>query len=162
MMISEWNNLPEEKQEIIRRYQNEPRVSVGKIARALGLKVKSATLKPGISGEIFPSKEKDYKFIIRVNRHEVRERQRFTVAHEIAHYLLHQDHIGAGVSDNNLYRSSLSNRREHEANRLAAEILMPWHLIERELDDGETTPEDLAERLGVSEIAIKIRLNIPT
>lgn len=161
-MISEWDRLPEKAKAIIRRHQANPPVSVGAIAHELGLSVKSATLKPGISGEIFPSKEEDGKYLIRVNRHEVHERQRFTVSHEISHFLLHREIIGAGVSDNSLYRSNLSDKREREANRLAAEILMPWHLIEREFEKGQISPEELAQQLGVSATAVKIRLGIPT
>lgn len=161
-MISEWEKLSEKEKTIIREHQIKSPVSVGAIARELGLSVKVATLKPGISGEILPSDENESGFLIRINRHEVRERQRFTVSHEIAHYLLHRKDIGAGVSDNTLYRSSFSDRWEHEANRLAAEILMPWHLIDQELESGLIAPEDLAQRLEVSETAIKIRLGVPT
>ena len=161
-MISEWKNLPDEIKATIRRHQDNAPVSVGALARALGLGVISATLKPGISGEILPSAEEKSGYRIRVNRHDVRERQRFTVSHEIAHFLLHREEIGDGVSDTTLYRSAFSDSLEHQANRLAAEILMPWHLIDKELEEGTVDPEELAQRMGVSETAIKIRLDIPT
>lgn len=160
-MISEWKKLPDNIKRLIRQHQDQPPVPVGALARNLGLEVLLATLKPGISGELRPSNREGGKYVIRVNRHEVKARQRFTIAHEIAHYLLHRDHIGSGIVDNTLYRSELSDIREHQANRLAAEILMPWHLIDTEVNSGRTTPEALAERLGVSETAIKIRLDIP-
>lgn len=161
-MIVEWKSVSEEQLKIVRSFQQSAPVQVGKIAKELGLGVKSATLKPGISGEIMPSHGHQAGFVIRINRHEVHHRQRFTVAHEIAHFLLHREHIGSGVSDNTLYRSSLSDTRERQANRLAADILMPWHLVEKEIEREQLSPKELAERLGVSETAIKIRLGIPT
>ena len=57
-------------------------------------------------------------------------RRRFTIAHEIAHFLLHRDKIGDQLSDDAMYRSSLSSDDERAANRLAADILMPMGLIQ--------------------------------
>ncbi|HCM3005245.1 TPA: ImmA/IrrE family metallo-endopeptidase, partial [Klebsiella pneumoniae] len=93
-------------------------------------------------------------------------RQRFTLAHEIAHFLLHRDRIGDGITDDILYRSKLSDFMEVQANRLAADILMPGHLLEKKLLEltqtvelrDEQKIERLAEVAGVSTTAIKIRL----
>ena len=133
---------------------------VGNIAKELGITVKMATLPATISGEI---KEDDGKYIIRVNRHDVKERQRFTLAHEIAHFLLHKDRIGDGISDDVLYRSKLSDFMEIQANRLAADILMPWDLIQPKLTEysqmrNEERFEKIASDAQVSTTAIKIRL----
>lgn len=158
----EWERLSDEAQELIWKHQNEKQVPVGKLAGALGLSVKAATLPPGISGEILPdTSDTGFSHKIRINRHEIKHRQRFTIAHEIAHFLLHTDMIGTGIADDKMYRSTLSDKYEAEANRLAAEILMPWRLVERAVSiDGNNT-EMLAQSLGVSETAIKIRLGIP-
>ncbi|KCZ51795.1 hypothetical protein HY29_18330 [Hyphomonas beringensis] len=100
-----------------------------------------------------------------VNKYEVPERQRFTVAHEISHYLLHRDDIGAGVVDSVMYRSSLSSRKETEANQLAAAIIMPAAAVTREMNE-LGSPEDaavvqeLAELFRVSVPAMKIRLGV--
>ncbi|WP_198152587.1 ImmA/IrrE family metallo-endopeptidase [Tsuneonella dongtanensis] len=123
--------------------------------------MKAATLSPGISGEI--TRAPDGTYTIRVNRHDPKRRQRFTVAHELAHFLLHRDQIGNGIQDDKLYRSSLSDRREQEANRLAADILMPPHLIDAALNDAiEKDVGDrlahLANELNVSEPAMSVRL----
>src|SRR5690606_15966338 len=103
------------------------------------------------------------KVVIRVNRHDVKERQRFTLAHEIAHFLLHRDQIGEGITDDILYRSSLSDAKEAQANRLAADIVMPWTLIQRSLETYtdlklEQKIERLAQEAEISTTAIKIRL----
>lgn len=102
-------------------------VQVGRIAVALGLGVISKTLDPTISGLI---KLSQAKYVIEVNNTDPDVRQRFTVGHEIAHYLLHKDQIDSdGITDSILYRSKLSSRQEVEANRLAAAILLPWDLV---------------------------------
>ncbi|WP_024548881.1 ImmA/IrrE family metallo-endopeptidase [Siccibacter turicensis] len=160
---SEWISLTEEQALLIKKYQCQFPIAVGAIARELGITVKKSTLAAGISGEI---KEENGNVIIRVNRHDVKERQRFTLAHEIAHFLLHRDRIGDGITDDILYRSKLSDFMEVQANRLAADILMPGHLIKKELDElkesGELRDEEKYEKLAnaaeVSTTAIKIRL----
>ncbi|WP_244665103.1 ImmA/IrrE family metallo-endopeptidase [Candidatus Symbiopectobacterium sp. 'North America'] len=108
-------------------------------------------------------KEEDGNVVIRVNRHDVKERQRFTLAHEIAHFLLHRDRIGDGITDDILYRSKLSDFMEVQANRLAADILMPGHLIQPKLKEftelrDEEKYKKLADMAEVSTTAIKIRL----
>lgn len=143
-------------------------VRVGGLAKALGLRVvKSPSLKPTISGLIRPSTEADAPsgFEILVNKFEVPERQRFTVAHEIGHYLLHRDEIGEGVVDSIMYRSSLSSRKEVEANRMAAAIVMPANAVRTELErlggtDEPGVVQELAEFFRVSVPAMKIRLGI--
>ena len=127
----EWLSLPKDKQDIILQHQQEFPIKVGAIAKAFGITVKKSTLDAGISGEI---KKTDGEVVIRVNRHDVKERQRFTLAHEIAHFLLHEEKIGDGIVDDILYRSSLSDELEAQANRLAADIVMPWSLIQSALE----------------------------
>tara|TARA_R110000868_G_scaffold243100_1_gene498874 strand:- start:55621 stop:56124 length:504 start_codon:yes stop_codon:yes gene_type:complete len=165
MMSREWAQVPEKYLPILNEYTSERPVRVGALAKALGLEVKSATLKSGISGEIRPSESADAGFKVRVNRHEVKTRQRFTIAHEIAHFLLHQKHIGSGISDTVLYRSSLSSRIEAEANRLAADIVMPAKLLREDMRDldlssDEVSAETLAEIYEVSKQAMKVRVGL--
>jgi len=157
---SEWVALTEEQTSLIRKHQLQFPIAVGAIAKELGITVKRSTLAAGISGEI---KEEDGNVVIRVNRHDVKERQRFTLAHEIAHFLLHRDRIGDGITDDILYRSKLSDFMEVQANRLAADILMPGHLIQPKLKEftelrDEEKYEKLADIAEVSTTAIKIRL----
>lgn len=157
-----WHTLGASEKDLIARHQAEIPVKLGAIARDLGVRVLSSTLPSGISGEIRP---RDGGFVISVNRHDSSRRQRFTVAHEIAHYLLHRDQIGSGIQDDVLYRSSLSDQREAEANQLAAEILMPRTKVELALRDVTNLPETekisaLSEKFGVSDVAMRIRLGL--
>ncbi|MFG1306018.1 ImmA/IrrE family metallo-endopeptidase [Xanthobacter autotrophicus] len=155
---------PAEQDIILRHTQSIP-VKLSSLARDLGLAVKAATLPAGISGEIRPSNDTQSGYTIRVNRHDVEGRQRFTVAHEIAHYLLHRDKIGTGLTDDALYRSKLTNFMEIEANRFAADLLMPGEAIKQHLSTISGVPDAekasiLAEHFGVSEPAMKIRLGL--
>lgn len=160
---NEWLSLTDQNVALIRNHQQKFPIAVGAIAKDLGIHVKVSTLPAGISGEI---KDEKGVIVIRVNRHDTKERQRFTLAHEIAHFLLHRDRIGDGITDDILYRSKLSDFMEIQANRLAADILMPGHLLERKLleltQDVELRDEQKIERLaevaGVSTTAIKIRI----
>lgn len=165
MTSMEWHRLDSDIKRIIAKYTAEPPVKIATLARELGLQVKSATLRPGVSGEIRPVESDPNKFKIRVNRHEIKERQRFTIAHELAHYLLHKDLIRQGISDNILYRSRLSSTVEAEANRLAADLLMPSTAINERLAEvdhkiSEDLVRELAESFGVSVPAMSIRVGL--
>jgi len=146
---------------VVRHFGNTVPVRVGALAEALGLKVVLATLPMNISGSIQPDDQGGY--IIKVNRFESKERQRFTIAHEIAHYLIHKSHLTATVTDSVLYRSRLSSRVEAEANRLAADIVMPRDAVYSAINnsDGQLTDGDiasLATEFGVSKQAMAIRV----
>jgi hypothetical protein len=151
--------------EIVRRFTSSVPVKVGELAEALGLKVTRAPMPPKISGLIQPCSDAPSGFEIRVNKYEIAERQRFTVAHEIAHFLLHRDDIGSGVVDSIMYRSTLTSHKETEANRLAADIVMPAKVVGRELERlggkrSDDTVEQLASMFRVSVPAMKVRLGV--
>lgn len=157
-MSSEISRVGPPELAVIEKHRRDVPVKISTLAQDLGLKILSSTLPAGIAGELRPSGS---GFVVRVNRHDSKGRQRFTVAHEIAHFLLHRDHIGVGITDDVLYRSSLSDAREAEANRLAAEILMPADSVRRKLESlkcAEARVVDLAESFQVSEAAMRIRL----
>jgi hypothetical protein len=159
-MSPEWRSLLDHVRATIEEHQDAAPVKLSQLARALGVPVKAATLAPGISGEIRPDGE---GFVIRVNRHDPSKRQRFTVAHELAHFLLHSDQINNGIADDVLYRSALSDRREAQANRLAADILMPDELVRQSVEAAQEKGVGdlilfLAEQFSASEGAMRIKL----
>lgn len=160
----EFMNLPPEKRQIIDEYLTENPVKLGAMAKALGLKVLLSTLPRGTSGQIG---QEDNIFVIRINRHEAKRRQRFTLAHEIAHYLLHQDKILAtgGWSENVLLRSGQPAEIEYEANRLASDLIIPSAQLSKATKEysGSITSEvieGLAHRFGVSIAAMEIKLQM--
>jgi Zn-dependent peptidase ImmA (M78 family) len=149
---------------IIDKFTAECPVKLGLMARELGVSIKIASLRTGISGQI--AKE-DGRYVIRVNRHEARERQRFTIAHELAHYFLHRSTIDSspdGIMDSVLYRSGEPVHIEFEANRLAADIVMPMAMIGQMLNEEfgglvtDVSIEGLASKFDVSRAAMEIRL----
>jgi IrrE N-terminal-like domain len=159
----EWHSLDDATKNQISSFQFKGPVPVGAIASSLGLIVKLSTLPVGISGEIRPDPNAQNGYAIKINRHDGKERQRFTLAHEIAHFLLHKDSIRDGLSDDVLYRSSLSNRKEAEANRLAADILMPIVLVQEwrkqfPVSKIELQIDDIAKYLEVSKLALGFRI----
>jgi len=155
------DELASKDRETINKHTKNYPVKLGALAKNLGVKIKVKALNRGISGQI--SKENDI-YIIRVNRYESRERQRFTIAHELAHFFLHRDIIDrSGIQDNVLYRSGEPEIVEFEANRLAANILMPSNLIKEKLKEyrGELNDEiieQLDKEFEVSKGAMEIRL----
>ena len=165
MISRELKRLNKDRREILDRYLSDYPVKLGLIARDLGVSIKVASMRTGVSGQI---SNEGGRYIIRVNRNEARERQRFTIGHELAHFLLHRDIIDSspeGITDNVLYRSGAPERIEFEANRLAADLVMPMDLVEQKLEDDfngvvtEATIESLAASFQVSKAAMEIRLS---
>jgi Zn-dependent peptidase ImmA (M78 family) len=99
-------------------------------------------------------------FDIFVNANHPETRRRFTIAHEIAHAVLHPHLIGDGITDDALLRSGLSDAVEAQANRMAADILMPWKKLNEYLDRGVTEIDDLARAFNVSPQSMAIRLGV--
>jgi hypothetical protein len=152
--------------QIVAKYVKKAPVDIVGLAKELGINVwESRTLPSNVSGKIFkdPTNGGAKGFSIVVNALESRSRRRFTVAHEVAHFILHQDKLEqGGLTDDTLYRSSLSNEEEREANKLAAQILMPMNLIKDLKASGIKDVVKLSEALQVSVPAIKARLGIPS
>ena len=108
-----------------------PPVPVDRIAKALGIQLRFSPLDEQLSGMIYI---RDGVPIVGVNSLHHPHRQRFTVAHECGHFLLHEDrnlqgevHVDKEFSI--LMRNSVSttgsDEMEIEANFFAAELLMP-------------------------------------
>jgi Zn-dependent peptidase ImmA (M78 family) len=160
------NRLTPDQRDIIEKIQTEIPVRIGYLSKLLGISsIKVTQLPIGISGQI--SKE-EQGYVIRINKNESRERQRFTIAHEISHYLLHKDLIDLspnGISDSVLYRSGASRQVEFEANKLASYLILPRDRLRQIVDleySGETFEvmlEKLAGRFEVSKAAMEIGLN---
>lgn len=150
--------------EIIKEFTQNAPVDVVSLAEALGVKVWEKPLQ-NISGMLKPDPENGGKtgYSIYVNADDALTRKRFTTAHEIAHFLLHRNNDTKEFRDDIKYRSpGVSNEMEAQANRLAADILMPRKLIRQLLDKGITNPSEMANKLGVSPRAMEIRLGLHT
>lgn len=111
------------------------------------------------------------KPIIWVNRmaNQMEERKRFTLAHELGHYMLHIAPLThwentTGFSDNKIgfNRDDEWNHEEMEANGFAAQLLMPSEYVKKEFEElsGSSIQklEKLASIFYVSKLAMKYRL----
>lgn len=154
----------ETQKQIIKRHQNNFPVELIPIAKELGVNVYNTSGWPNdLSGMIRIENEdrSNPNYAIYVNATHPVTRRRFTIAHEIAHFVMHRHLIGDGIVDDGLYRSNLSSVIETEANNFAADILMPWHLLNQATSQGIRTVPELAAAFKVSKSAISIRLGIP-
>lgn len=159
----------------------DTRIDVIKIAKHLNITIDYLNLDASISGFLV---QKDDKTRIVVNATEkpfnktnknkpkLSPRQRFTVAHEIGHYILHKNEVTLFVDKGEtvLYRDTNSTsgeyRREREANAFAAALLMPKFLIERKIEEKSnqiqsniSLIEQLSTYFEVSEQAMSFRLS---
>lgn len=133
-------------------------VPIFEIAEAEGLSVKVITMPDrlkGVSGFLDPTERTIY-----VNAEDAPTRQRFTVAHELGHYLLEHDPAKYGV----LLRFPEFNgedEEEKEANCFAANLLVPKESLKEVLKKYSLTNEDepvLAQLFGVSKAVIRFRM----
>jgi Zn-dependent peptidase ImmA (M78 family) len=143
-----------------------PPVNIEGIIRSLGIKLdKRADLDPEISGQCERLDDGTYK--ISANKSDHYYRQRFTMAHELGHFLYHSHLLQDGVDDNRAYRSTTDGQfynrligkdQETEANQFAASVLMPKQAVL----DAWGRLQDLAsisEEFQVSRPAMRIRLS---
>lgn len=128
-------------------------VDIYSIAEFLGLEVQEEAMEDELSGYIEP---RGSGWMIGVNSYHHPNRQRFTIAHELGHFLLHrptEKHIDVTFAR----RSGQRNKEEHQADSFAAELLMPEVEIRKLIADGETSLERLAAHFNVSAMAAKFR-----
>jgi Zn-dependent peptidase ImmA (M78 family) len=142
-------------------------VDVSRVAQHYGLGIHLQELEDAVSGMLVI---RDSHAVIGVNQNHHPNRQRFTIAHEIGHYLLHADQARVFIENLDLYRDELSSNgtsaREIEANAFAAELLMPTFalrkLVKGQLIDAyfdEHIIRRLAAKFGVSTQAITVKLS---
>jgi Zn-dependent peptidase ImmA (M78 family) len=141
-----------------------PPIDIAAIAKGEGFQISAARLKNEISGFLMRT---PHQFVIGVNKWHPETRQRFTIAHECGHALLHKL---TDVHVDNVFklRSPLSSQavdvEEIEANTFAASILMPERLLRHELELDAIDIEDekriaaLAKTYEVSQQSMSIRL----
>lgn len=146
-------------QKVIRRFTSSVPVNIVGLSRSLGISVRQAALSDN-AGEILRDLARGgfSGYSIVVNATDPKVRKRFTVAHELGHFLLHRDRIGNRLVEDRMYRSGLGDTREAEANKLAADLLMPRRLVGDLRRAGISSAAELALRFEVSVDAMRIRL----
>lgn len=155
--------------ELIKEIENikktSGRINTIEIANMLGIKVYKTT---DITQSSFIAFDKDENcYSIYINSKEVGTRQRFSIAHEIAHFLLHKERIISFGIVGRQCDESLTLTEEKNADTLAARILMPencvWEYMNNlKISDNDKLNlriiKDFAKEFEVSLIAGILRL----
>lgn len=132
-------------------------VDPARIARALGLRVVDVYLNDEVSGALV--KERDLEPSVVLNAEHHPNRKRFTLAHEIGHFVKRADTSEEyEYIDRRDERSSTGTRDEEiYANNFAASLLMPDDAV-RTFHRRGWNVRDMAARFGVSQAAMENRL----
>ncbi len=141
-------------------------LQIEQLCKNLNLKCFIGDYEDNISGSIIKDDEGD-TYSIYANRKHPRNRRRFTLAHEIGHYISYlkgsysqkelQDEGGFEDKAISYRKEGHHSKAETEANLIAAELLMPKSKVEELMRHG-LTPEEMAEKFYVSPSAMTIRL----
>jgi len=140
-------------------------VPVDEIARYLGIRIDEADLGEDCSGMLVRDGE---SAVIGIHAKHHEHRKRFTIAHEIAHFMLHggeayvdkPPHIDFRAADS----GSGTQQEEKEANQFAAALLMPADQVRAAVAEHPFDParddelSNLARRFKVSPQAMTTRL----
>ena len=104
---------------------------------------------------------------IYVNQHESPLRRRFTIAHELGHHVL--GHLSEAIAsggnaelprDGNVtYSLAFYDQKEVDANKFAAELLMPESAVAYFVDKTTKNLSELARTFNVSDTAMSYRLS---
>jgi Zn-dependent peptidase ImmA (M78 family) len=155
-----------EAQRLLNQFGGGLPVDVEAIARAQGLSVRAESLEESTSGMLVI---KDGGGVIAVNQAHHRNRQRFSVAHELGHYVLHRNSAKVFIDAVPVfYRDEVAadgtHLQEIQANAFAAELLMPESTVREMYQRQPVDPHDeaavkrMAARFEVSAQALTLRL----
>ena len=175
--MARFEDLPEIKaaQDIINVYHytkdNLP-VNIRQIIIDKNIIVKEVNLPDDISGVLDTRADRP---IILVQKKHDKKRKRFSLAHELGHFVLNSSPRGVHLDRNTYFRSNLSSIgtdiEEKKANRFAAELLMPsdilWEILMNDMPDlidakeadGLKALKDLAKKFEVSVAALTIKIS---
>ena len=149
----------------------EPWVDVREIVGACGIKlVPHDPQDEDLSGFLLRNPE-DNSVILGVNNTHSRNRQRFTIGHELGHHFLHSNSVHVDGRYQVMNRDAKSkegnNTQEIEANFFAGELLVPEQMLRADIEkigqldvEDEVVVKKLAKRYRVSTQVIARRLFI--
>jgi Zn-dependent peptidase ImmA (M78 family) len=145
---------------------HEPPVRLESIAKRLGITIKFEPFEEDISGVLYRDQNAT---IIGVNSFQHPNRQRFTIAHEIGHFVLHEIDVHVDKGYRMVLRDGTSSQAidalEIDANRFAAELLMPENMVRKDVREllhdieDEAGLQTLAHRYKVSSQAMAFRVS---
>lgn len=147
-------------------------VEIVKVCKENGLEVFEEYLGPDVSGMIVVD-DKEWEGyntnqFISVNLAESAVRRRFSIAHELAHFVLHRNGSKLYAHRDFLGKGTIKSRIEQEANYFAANILMPEELVKEKVEEIKDNVwgvlpsfvliREIADNFVVSESAAEVRL----
>lgn len=164
------NEMPEVAQMILDRLGiEEVPIPIVAIMKSLNFQVVAGELKDEISGIIGIDDDlaKNFKSskVIAINNKDNVGHQRFTMAHELAHYLFDFDVSNQIVYYNTYNTFEDENEEERRANYFAANLLMPEKKFKKEFDNVViknnlyVTVEKLSQIFQVSGEAVRRRIS---
>ena len=116
--------------------------------------IKREALASDISGKL---KNENGVWVMIVNSKHPSVRQRYTLCHELGHYLNHRDSVKS-FEDSVFFRISQKSSMEYMADQFAARLLMPESNIKTLLKRNVKTVKEMASIFDVSLEAMKYRL----
>lgn len=133
-------------------------VDVVRIAKLLGIQVQEFDFPKSVPATSQTSGSG--KQVIGVNQNDPEVRRRFSLAHELGHYLNgHENYTHERVVTDPAKRYLDPHfRQEEEADEFAAELLMPEFMIKDDAMVKHMSIPDLAKKYQVSEQAMTIQL----
>ncbi|TYQ00234.1 uncharacterized protein DUF955 [Tenacibaculum adriaticum] len=136
----------------------EAPINVEKLCTLLNVEIVRQNLEDEVSGFLVRKNNKD---VIGLNQSQHEVRQRFTIAHELGHFILHKDQplFVDYYRGSKLYRSSQRGQNyliEKQANFFAASLLMPKKLVNSEL---KKLSDDLDYDIKVDKLSRKFKVS---
>ena len=136
----------------------EPPVDIDRIAKLLDFKIVSFDFPDSVSAVI---RIEGSSKVIGVNKKHALVRQKFSIAHELGHYLSgHENfsHEKTMFVDPEKKYLDPQYIQEQEADEFAAELLMPEDFLKNDVTVEKLKIADLAKKYNVSEQAMTIQL----
>lgn len=130
-------------------------VKVREVAHALGAEIRQQPFDGDISGMLLRNGDKT---LIGLNEGHSPSRQRFSIAHELGHLILHRgkplfvDHT-VRVNLRDSVSATGTEREEVEANQFAAQLLMPEPLVRLAVEGARAADERLTDAMLVDDLA---------
>ena len=132
-------------------------INLQKVLSHLQLKIDERPLEKEFSGLLILGKK---PAVVVVNSLHSSTRKRFTIAHELGHYILHRrkkDALPVFIDKSEVYfrsnaheKNDYDSLKEMEANAFAAEILMPKQLLKAYIEENGL---DISKKAGIQALA---------
>jgi Zn-dependent peptidase ImmA (M78 family) len=132
-------------------------LDVARLASALGLTLVYEPMDDDISGYL---EKRSAGWVVGVNSFQHRRRQRFTIAHELAHYFLHSHEQSEFTDVVLMQRTARRDPRELAADEFAGELIIPTEEFNKRVKGGETKLSNLSEYFDVSMMAVKYKASL--